>query len=329
VLRRFVVYVAIAMHLLAAVDTTTRAQEYLSRYPSRPVRLVVGFTAGGTTDFMARLLAEKMRAPLGQAVIVENKPGANGSLGAEFVAKSDPDGYTLYFTTVGVIAIYPHLRADVPYDSLRDFVPVSLVAFNSTMLVVDAAMPVSSAREFAELARANPGKLTIAITALGAVSHLGLALFQSAAGVKLQAVPYRGASHAMTDLLGGQLTGLFGDGPTVIANVRAGKIKPLAATSQRRSEIFPEVPTFLEQGFADTVVDQWAGVLAPAKTPPEFVAKLNTAIVSAMNEPEVRARLAATGVTPAPSSPPEFAQYLRDEYVRWGQVVREKGIKGE
>ena len=324
-LRRFVVHAAIAMLLLAVGSTTTRAQTY----PSRPIRLVVGFNAGGTTDFMARLLAEKMRAPLGQTVIVENKPGANGALGAEFVARSEPDGYTLYFTTVGVAAIYPHLRANVPYDTLRDFVPVSLVAFNSTMLVVNAAMPVDSARELADRARANPGKITIAITALGAVSHLGLELYQSAAGVKFQAVPYRGSSQAMTDLLGGQLDGLFGDVPTVIANVRAGKIKPLAATSRRRSEIFPDVPTFVEQGFAETVADQWAGVLAPAKTPPEIVAELNVAIVNAMNEPDVRARLAATGVTPSPSSPQEFAQYLRDEYGRWGQIVREKGIKGE
>jgi tripartite-type tricarboxylate transporter receptor subunit TctC len=297
-------------------------------YPSRPIRLVVGFAAGGTTDFMARLLADKLREPLRQTVVVENRTGANGSLGAEFVAKSEPDGYTLYFTTAGVAAVYPHLRANAPYDPIKDFVAVGLVAFNSTMLVVNARMPVSSATDLAALARQNPCRITIAITGLGSVSHLGVELFQAAAGVKFQQVPYRGASPAITDLLGGQLDGLFGDGPTVMAHIAAGKIKALAATSRRRSEIFPDVPTFAEQGFADTVADQWAGVLAPARTPPEIVAKLNAGIFTAMNDPEVRAKLAQTGVVPAPDSPAEFGQYLKDEYARWGRIIREKGIKG-
>jgi len=297
-------------------------------YPTRPIKLVVGFTAGGTTDFMARLLANKLREPLGQTVVVENKTGANGSIGAEFVAKSDPDGYTLYFTTAGVAVVYPHLRP-APYDTLRDFAPVSLVAFNSTMLVVNAAMPVNSAVELAALARQNPGKITLAITALGSVSHLGLVLYQSAAGVQFQQVPYRGNAQAMTDLLGGTLNGLFGDVPTVIAQINAGRIKPLAATSKHRSEAFPDVPTFVEQGFADTVADQWAGVLAPAKTPPDVIARLNAAIVAVMNEPEMRAKLAQSGVTPSPSSPGEFVRYLNDEFTRWGRIIREKNIKGE
>jgi tripartite-type tricarboxylate transporter receptor subunit TctC len=297
-------------------------------YPSRPIRLVVGFAAGGTTDFMARLLADKLREPLRQAVVVENRTGANGSLGAEFVAKSEPDGYTLYFTTAGVAAVYPHLRANAPYDPIRDFAAVGLVAFNSTMLVVNAGMPVSSATDLAALARQNPGRITIAITGLGSVSHLGVELFQAAAGVKFQQVPYRGASPAITDLLGGQLDGLFGDGPTVMAHIAAGRIKALAATSRRRSEIFPDVPTFAEQGFADTVADQWAGVLAPARTPPEIVAKLNAGIFTAMNDREVRAKLVQTGVVPAPDSPEEFSQYLKEEYARWGRIIREKGIKG-
>jgi tripartite-type tricarboxylate transporter receptor subunit TctC len=297
-------------------------------YPSRPIRLVVGFAAGGTTDFMARLLADKLREPLGQIVVVENRTGANGALGAEFVAKSEPDGYTLYFTTAGVAAVYPHLGASPPYDPIKDFVAIGRVAFNSTMLVVNARMPVNSATELAALARQNPGRITIAITGIGSVSHLGLALFQAAAAVRFLQVPYRGASPAMTDLLGGQLDGLFGDGPTVIAHIAAGRIKPLAATSQRRSEIFPDVPTFAEQGFADTVADQWAGVLAPARTPTAIVAKLNAGIGAAMNDPQVRAKLAQTGVVPAPDSPAEFSRYLEDEYARWGRIIREKGIKG-
>jgi len=312
------------MALAAAWAAAASAQDY----PSRPIRLVVGFAAGGTTDFMARLLADKLRGPLGQSVIVENKTGANGALGAEAVAKSEPDGYTLYFTTAGVATVYPHLRP-APYDPIKDFAPVALVAFNSTMLVVSAAMPVKSARDFAELARREPGKYTIAITGIGSVSHLGTVLYQAAAGIKLNMVPYRGAAPAMTDLLGGQLDALFGDGPTVISYISAGKVKALAATSQRRSDIFPDVPTFLEQGFADTVQDQWAGVLAPAKTPPEIIARLNAAIVAVMNDPEVRAKLAQTGVVPAADTPEEFGRYLRGEYERWGRIIREKGIKAE
>ena len=296
-------------------------------YPSRPIRLVVGFAPGGTTDFMARLLADKLRQPLRQPVLVENRTGANGALGAEYVAKSEPDGYTLYFTTAGVAAVYPHLSANPTYDPIRDFVAVGLVAFNSTMLVVNAAMPVGSAKDLAALARQNPGRITIAITGLGSVSHLGVELFQAAAGVRFQKVPYRGNAPAMTDLLGGQLDGLFGDGPTVMSHVAAGRIKALAATSRRRSDIFPDVPTFAEQGFAEAVADQWAGVLAPARTPAAIVAKLNAGIFTALSDPEVRAKLAQTGVTPAPDSSEEFAQYLKDEYTRWGLIIREKGIK--
>ena len=297
-------------------------------YPTRPIKLVVGFAAGGTTDFMARLLADKMRAPLGQPVVVENRTGANGALGAEYVAKAEPDGYMLYFTTAGVATVYPHLKP-APYDPLRDFAAVGRVAFNSTMLVVNAATPITSARDLAALARRKPNRVTIAITGIGSVSHLGAELFQAAAGIKLVEVPYRGAAPAMTDLLGGTLDALFGDGPTVMAQIAAGKIRAIAATSHARSEIFPEVPTFLEQGFADTAADQWAGVLAPAGTPMPIIVRLNTAIATAMAEPDVRAKLAQNGVVPATNAVQDFETYLGVEYARWGRIIREKGIKAE
>jgi tripartite-type tricarboxylate transporter receptor subunit TctC len=321
---RCLTIVAALAAALCVASAAARAQEF----PTRPVKLVVGFAAGGTTDFMARLLADRMREPLGQPVVVENRTGANGAIGAEFVAKAAPDGYTLYFTTAGVATVYPHLKP-APYDPLKDFVGVSRVAFNATMLVVNAALPVHSARDLAALAREKPGKITVAITGLGSVSHLGAELFQSAAGVKLTEVPYRGAAPAMTDLIGGQLDSLFGDGPTVMAQIGAGKIRPVAATSHQRSEIFPDVPTFLEQGFADAVADQWAGVLAPTGTPAAVVAKLNAAIATVMREPQVRAKLAQTGVVPGVDTPAEFATYLKDEYDRWGRIIREKGIKAE
>jgi tripartite-type tricarboxylate transporter receptor subunit TctC len=266
---------------------------------------------------------------LGQPIAVENKPGANGAIGAEYVAKSDPDGYTLFFTTVGAVAINPALRSDLPYDPLKDFAAVGKAAVNSTILVVNADMKINSARELAELARRKPGSITIGITGRGAISDLGRQLFEDAAGIKLQEVPYRGAAPAITDMLAGHLDGLFGDVPTIMGQVRAGKLKALAATSTERSDIFPDVPTFVEEGFAGVVGDNWAGVLAPAGTPPPIIAKLNAALVAALNDPELRTRLHNAGVTPAPSTPAEFEKYLREENARWGKVIRDKGIKGE
>ncbi len=304
-----------------APATAARGQD------GRPIRLIVGFTAGGTTDFVARLLAERLKASLGEPVIVENKPGANAAIAAEYVAKSEPDGHTLFFSTVGALAINPALRSNLAYDPVRDFAPVGMAVFNSTMLVVAASMKVDSAREFAALARTRA--VTVAITGLGSISHLALELFQAAAGVKFQAVPYRGAAQALTDLLGGQLDALLGDVPTVMAQVKAGKLKPLAASSQERSDVFPEVPTFLEQGFSDTVANQWAGTLAPAHTPAAAILRLNAAFNAVLNDPDIRGKLARAGVTPAPGSPEAFARHLADEIARWGRLIREKGIRGE
>ena len=319
---------ALAALILAAAALSVRPVQ-AQDYPTRPIRLIVAFTAGGTTDYVARLLADKLKDKLGQTVIVENKPGANGAIGADYVAKAAPDGYILFFTTVGAVAINPGLRPDLPYDPVKDFAPVGMAVFNSTMLVVSAAMKVNSTTELAALARQKPGTVTIGVTGLGAISHLGLELFKSDAGIDITAVPYRGASQAITDILGGSLDGLFGDVPTVLTQIQAGKLKALAATSSARSDIFPDVPTFVEQGFPGTVADQWAGVLAPARTPPEIVGKLNAALVAVLNDPDVRAKLKQTGVTPSPGTAEQFGEYLRAETARYTKLIREKGIKGE
>ena len=315
--------------VLAALLPLTVPGAQAQDYPNRPIRLVVGFTPGGTTDFVARLLSEALRGLLGQNVVVDNRPGANGAIAAEYVAKSDPDGYTLFFTTVGAVAINPALRSNLAYEPRKDFAAVGMAVFNSTMLVVNASMKVNSARELAALARERPGAITIGITGLGAISHLGLELFQAAAGVKFQAVPYRGASQAVTDLIGGQLDGLFGDTPTVMEQVNTGRLKALAATSQDRSDIFPDVPTFVEQGFADTIANQWAGTLAPAGTSPAVIVNLNAAFNAALTNVNVRRKLGQAGVTPSPSTPEEFGRYLEQEIARWSKLIRDKGIKGE
>jgi tripartite-type tricarboxylate transporter receptor subunit TctC len=316
---------ALTLALAVISSTIARAQDY----PIRPVRLIVAFTAGGTADRTARLIAAKMEGTLGQAVVVENKPGGNGAVAAQYVAQSEPDGYTLFFTTAGAIAIGPAFHANLNYDPVKDFAPVGEAAINSPVLVVNAGMKVNSARELAELARKKPGTITIGITGRGAMSDLALQLFEADAGIKLQSVPYRGAAQAITDVLGGRLDGLVGDIPTVMGQVRAGKLKALATSSKNRSDIFPDFLTFVEQGFAGVIGDNWAGVLAPAATPARPIAKFNAAMVAALKDPGLRAQLRESGTTPEPSSPQQFETYMREEIARWRAVIRDKGLTGE
>jgi tripartite-type tricarboxylate transporter receptor subunit TctC len=316
---------ALALALAILSSTLAHAQDY----PTRPVRLIVAFTAGGSADRTARLIAAKMESTLGQSVVVENKPGGNGAVAAQYVAQAEPDGYTLFFTTVGAIAISPAFHADLNYDPIKDFAPVGEAAINSPVLTVNAGVKVNSARELAELARKKPGTITIGITGRGAMSDLALQLFEADAGIQLQSVPYRGAAQAITDVLGGRLDGLVGDIPTVMGQVRAGKLKALATLSKERSDIFPDVPTFVEQGFAGVIGDNWAGVLAPAGTPARAIARFNAAMVAALKDPGLRAQLRESGTAPAPSSPAQFDAYMRDEIARWRKVIGEKGLTGE
>jgi tripartite-type tricarboxylate transporter receptor subunit TctC len=322
---RTLVSVVAVLALVIFAGALGHAQDY----PTRPVRLIVAFTAGGTADRTARLIAAKMESTLGQAVAVENKPGGNGAVAAQYVAQAEPDGYTLFFTTAGAIAISPAFHADLNYDPLKDFAPVGEAAINSPVLVVHAGMKVNSARDLAELARKKPGTITIGITGRGAMSDLALQLFEADAGIRLQSVPYRGAAQAITDVLGGRVDGLVGDIPTVMGQVRAGKLKALATSSRNRSDIFPDVPTFVVQGFAGVIGDNWAGVLAPAATLASVIAKFNTAMVAALKAPDLRAQLRESGTTPAPSSPAAFETTMREEIARWRAVIRDKGLKGE
>jgi tripartite-type tricarboxylate transporter receptor subunit TctC len=306
-----------------SLANTARAQEF----PSRVIRVVVAFPAGGPTDFVARLLADKLKTLVGQNVIVENKPGANGAIGADYVAKSEPDGHTLFLTTVGAVAITPNLRSDLSYQPLRDFAPIMRVVRNTTLLVVTPDLPVKSAKEFAALAKDKPNTIPFASTGVGSMPHLALELFQSAGGMRFLHVPYRGAAPALTDLLGGQVRGLFADTPVLLSHIHAGKLRVLPAASDQRTEILPDVPTLAEQGFPDTHAENWYGLLAPARTPPTILAKLNDAIRKALDDPDVRRKLVQSGAVPAPTSPEDFAKLLQDELERWGRIIRAKGIK--
>ena len=315
--------IAFACALTAGLPTTAAAQDF----PTRPIRMVIAFPAGGPTDLVGRILAEKMKDLLGQTVVVENRPGANGAIGADFVAKSEPDGHTLFLTTVGAVAVTPHMRADVPYNTMRDFAPVSLVVRNTTILVVKPDNPAKDARDFATAARGKPGSIPFASTGVGSMPHLALELYQSAAGINFIHVPYRGAAPAVTDLLGGQVQGLFADAPVLMGHITGKRLRPLGAAADRRNPKLPEVSTLAEQGFKDTVADNWYGLLAPSKTPPAVLARLNKAAVDALNDPAVRGKLIDSGAIPAPTSPAEFAALLKDELERWGRIVRDKGIK--
>jgi len=312
---------AAAIALLAAAGA--QAQDY----PTRPIKVVIAFPAGGPTDFVGRLLADRLKDLLGQPVIIENKAGANGAIGADFVAKSAPDGYTLFLTTSGAVTITPNLRTDTPYDTLRDFAPISRVVSVNEVLAVRPDLAAKSAKDLAAMAMAKPGALAFASTGVGSPPHLALELFQAAAGVKFVHVPYRGAAPAITDLLGGQVIAMFADAPVLLPQIQAGKLKALAVAAAQRNPVLPDVPTLVEQGYAGMDADNWYGLLAPAKTPPAIVARLNAALRAALADADVKQKLVKTGAVPTPSTPEEFARFLRDELARWGKVIREKGIK--
>ena len=306
---------AAALLLFAAAAPAAQAQDF----PNRPIRMVIAFPPGGPTDFVGRLVADKVKDILGQSVIIENKAGANGALGADTVAKSPPDGYTLFLSTVGAVGITPNMRTDLPYDVLRDFAPVTLV--------VRADYPANTAMEFVEIAKKKNGSVPIASTGVGSTTHLAEEMFATAGGFKFVHVPYRGAAPALTDLLGGQVDAFFADVPALMTQITGGKVKVLGAASGQRNPKLPNVPTLAEQGYPDTSSDNWYGLLAPAKTPPAVIAKLNDAFAKAINDPVVKQKLIDSGAVPVADSPEQFGKFLKEELERWGKLVRDKGIK--
>ena len=315
--------------LVAALALAGAAPAHAQEFPSRIIRLVVAFPAGGPTDFVARILADKMKALLGQTVLIENKPGANAAIGADYVAKSEPDGYTLFFTTMGAVAINPNMRADLPYDPVKDFAPVTMVVNTPEVLVVNTDLPVKTATDLADYARAQPDGITMGSTGVGSPPHLALELYRSAAKIKVVHVPYRGAAPALTDLLGGQIQALFLDLPVAMPQISGGKIKPIAMASARRAEVLPDVTTVDEQGLPGVYADNWYALFAPVRTPAPVVAKLRDAVTAALNDPDVKRKLVQSGAPPASGSSEDLSAMLKAELARWGKVIRENGIKPE
>jgi tripartite-type tricarboxylate transporter receptor subunit TctC len=308
---------------VALIATAAWAQPY----PTRPIRVVVPFPAGGTTDVLARAAAQKLSETFGQPTVVDNRPGAGGNIGAELVAKSPPDGYTLLMGTVGTHAINPSLYPRMPYDHVKDFAPIILVAGVPNVLVINPTLPVNSVQELIAYAKANPNKLNFASSGNGTSIHLSGELFKTMTGVQMAHVPYKGSAPALQDLMGGSVQLMFDNLPSSLALIKSGKLKALAVTSMTRAAALPDVPTLAESGLPGFEASSWFGLLAPAGTPQAVVLKLNGEVAKWLATPEAREKLLAQGAIAAGGTPEDFARHIAAETAKWQKVVKESGAK--
>ncbi len=317
------------MHLCACaagwvVTAAAIAQPAAQPYPTKSVRLIVGSSAGGGGDTFARVTAQALSNVLGQQVVIDNRAGAGGNIGADLVAKAPPDGYTLLFVYTGHV-LNPSLYPKLPFDTVRDFAPVSLLATNESFLLVNPTVPAKSLAELIALAKKSPGKYTIGALPSSA-QHLGSELFKLRAGVDLLFIPYKGNGPALTDLLGGQLDTAFNTVAITLPLVQSGKLRALAVAGERRSRLAPDVPTMMEAGLPGFAFSGWYGIVAPARTPDAIVKRLNQALVQIMKTPDIVERMAAMGNEPVGNTPAEFDRFIRDEIPKWGKVIRDAKI---
>ena len=296
-------------------------------YPSKPIRFVVPFAPGGSTDLLARFLAQHLAAPLGQTLVVDNRAGAGGVVGAEITARAPADGYTIMLGSGGPLTINPNIRSKVPYDTLRDFEPITMATVSPFTLVVHPSSAAKSVKELIALARANPGKLNFGSAGNGSVGHFSTEQFMALTGTKLLHVPYKGAGPAVTDLLGGRLNLIFENLPTILPHVRSGKLRMLAVGTRERSVLAPEFPTIAEEGVPGYDSATVFGVLAPAKTPPAVIAQLNREMVKILQSAEGKSALAARGLQAVGSTPQQYRAQIRDEFTRYGRIAQSAGIR--
>ena len=315
--------IATIMALAGVLSQTCVAQTY----PTRPVKLVVGFPPGGGVDINARLLAGKLQELLGGAVVVENRPGAGTNIANEFVAKAAPDGHTLLMNT-SAVTINMSLYKNLPFNTLRDFVPVSVFSDSQNIMVVNAARPYRTVADVLAAARAKPGALTYGSAGPGSTQHLTAELLKLQTKTDILHIPYKGSAPALTALMAGEVDMVFINVPAILQHVKSGRLRPIAAAGARRSELMPEVPTLKESGI-DVVMALWYGVLAPAGTPKEIVQTLAAAIAKAARAPDIKQKLLDQGAEPAPSTPEEFAAIIKDEVPKWAEVIKAAGIKPE
>jgi len=312
---------------LAALTTLAAfTAAYAQNYPTKPLRIIAPFTAGGPVDVTARILAQKLNEAWGQQVIVENRVGASGTIGADLVAKAPPDGYTLLANSSSHV-IVPSLFAKVPYDAIRDFAPVTVVSTSSLALVVTPTLPVKNVKEFVALAKARPGELSFASAGAGSSTHLTSELFKSITGTNMQHVPYKGQSQALTDLISGQIPFMFNTLQAVSEFVKAGRLRVLAITADKRSARLSEVPTFIEAGYKDMVTGSWYAIWLPAKASEALITRLNSEIVRIIALPDVRNRIIELGGEPVGNTPSAFDAFQKTEMTRWAQVIKASGAK--
>lgn len=297
------------------------------QYPTRPVRLIIPYPPGGPTDFVGRIVAQKLSQSLGQQVVVDNRPGAGTIIGSELVARAAPDGHTLLFGTGGGTFLTPLMLPNVPYDPHRDFAPVNMLVVSPQVLVAHPSVAAKSVSELVALAKAKPGALNFASVGTGTSPHLGGELFQSLTGTKLVHVPYKGTALAMTDLIGGQVHLMFTSMPTVLAHIKAGRLRLLGTGGTKRSAVIPDTPMIAETVPGFELVT-WYGIFAPAGTPNSIVRRLNGEIAKALADPDSNARLAAQGLEPNSMTPEELRRYTQQEVVRWSRLIKAAGIKG-
>jgi tripartite-type tricarboxylate transporter receptor subunit TctC len=313
--------------LLGVVVFALSTSAFAQTWPAKPIKWIVPFAPGGTTDILARTIGEKLTVALGQPVIIENKPGAGGGVGAEFTAKAPPDGYTIMGGTISTHAINASLYKSLPYDPVKDFVPITLIARVPNMLVINPDIPAKNVADLITLLKANPGKYSFASSGNGTSQHLSGELFKSIAGVDMQHIPYKGSPPALQDVVGGQVAMTFDNITTAWPLAKGGKLRALAVTTSKRSEIAPDVPTLSESGLAGYEVGSWQGVFAPAGTPAAIVKRLNAEIVKIINMPDVKEKLIGLGAEPVGNTSEEFAALVKTEVVKWAEVVKKSGAK--
>jgi tripartite-type tricarboxylate transporter receptor subunit TctC len=297
-------------------------------WPSRPIRMVVPYTPGGYTDYMARTVGQKLSEALGQTIVIENKPGANSVIGADAVAKAAPDGYT-FGTVIAAHAVNATLNPKLPFDTLKDFTYVSLMSVAPLIMVAHPSTPANNVQELIALAKAKPGELNFASSGIGAAAHLTMEMFKSRVGINMVHVPYRGTSPALQDIIGGRVNVMFDVVGSLMPHVRAGSLKSIAVTAKDRMPAAPEVPTMVEGGVADFVSGTWAGVIAPAGTPKEIVNRVSSEIQRILRDPAMREQLSKLGYEAVGSTPAEYETFFREEVARWAKVIKDAGIKAE
>ena len=321
---------AVARWLAAAVMATcvlVAPSAWAQAFPSKPVKLVVPFPPGGSLDNVGRLLAQKLSEAWGQQVVVENKPGAGGNIGADAVAKSPPDGYTVVMGALSTHAVNPSLYKTMPYDAVKDFAPLSLVAITPNVLIVKTGAPIASVKDLVAYAKANPGKTNFGSGSNGSAGHLDGELFKLETGTDVMHIPYKGGAPALQALLAGDTQFMFDNLANAMAQVKGGTVRAIAVTTAQRSKLVPELPTMAEAGLPGFDISTWFGLMAPAGTPPDVVARWNAEIVKALNAPDVREKMLAQGAEPAPMTPAEFATFIARERDKYAKIVSASGAK--